>query len=31
MNNKILFASDLKIDTSHIPAELGFVLIYPFP
>ena len=30
-NNKILFAKDLQIDTSNIPAELGYILIYPYP
>jgi len=29
--NKIIYAADLHIDTSHIAAELGYVLIFPFP
>ena len=29
--DKIIYAADLHIDTSHIPAQLGYVLIFPFP
>ena len=30
MLGKIKYGSHLGIDTSHIPDELGFVLVYPF-
>ena len=30
MDHKIKYGNHLGIDTSYIPAELGFVLVFPF-